>query len=219
MPEDRFSLYLITDRGAFRGAECPDGTDRQIEAIRLAAAAGCPMVQVREKDLGGSALLELTRRAVAAASPHGCRVLVNDRLDVAVAAGAAGVHLRVDSIPCRAARQAADGLGLRGFLIGVSTHSLGEVMAARDGGADFVVCGPVFETPSKPGYGPPLGIEKLGEVCRRAGLPVIALGGINLANYRQALDAGASGIGGIGLFSNPAAIEGNVRRILGSTDQ
>lgn len=137
-------------------------------------------------------------------------MLVNDRLDVALATGADGVHLRTTSLPVSEVRRT-----FANFLIGVSTHSLAEARAAEEGGADFIVCGPVYETPSKREFGPPLCLEKLAEVCRAVTIPVLALGGIKGSNFRRALDAGAAGIAGIGLFQNPGGPATIVNEMLG----
>lgn len=151
---------------------------------------------------------------ISVARPHRARVLVNDRLDVAMAAGADGVHLRVSSIPAREVRAIAATKGIADFLIGVSAHSLAEAMAAEEGGADFIVCGPVYHTPSKLAYGYPLGLERFAEVCGAVKIPVLALGGINLSNFREPLRRGASGIAAISLFTDPGKIEQSVETIL-----
>ncbi len=131
-----------------------------------------------------------------------------------MAAGADGVHLRVTSIPAREVRAIAVTKGIADFLIGVSTHSIAEAKAAEEGGADFIVCGPVYHTPSKLVYGHPLGLERFAEVCEAVTIPVLALGGINLSNFREPLRRGASGIAAISLFTNPGKIEQNIQTIL-----
>jgi thiamine-phosphate pyrophosphorylase len=186
----------------------------QLEAIRKAAQAGCQLLQIRERDLTAKSLIEFTSTAISAARPHGARILVNDRLDVALAAGADGVHLRGSSIPANEARAIADAKGLSGFLIGVSTHSIAEAKAAEEDGADFIVCGPVYDTPSKRAFGAPLGLERFAEVCSAVKIPVLAIGGINLSNYQEPLRCGAAGIAAIGLFSDLGKIEQNIRTIL-----
>jgi thiamine-phosphate pyrophosphorylase len=207
LPSTRPLLYLITDRRAH-----PPSPDGQLAAIREAAAAGCRLVQVRERDLGARDLAAFVRAAVAAARPG--RVLVNDRLDVALAAGADGVHLRATSLPAAEARAVASRLGRPDFLIGVSTHALDEAREAEAGGADFVVAGPVFETPSKLPYGPPLGPDRFAEVCRAVRIPVLAIGGINLENFREPLSRGAAGVAAIGMLSDPRAVARTVRELL-----
>jgi thiamine-phosphate pyrophosphorylase len=207
-------LYLITDRRAFlRSAEIThDDLPRlQLEAIAKAAQAGCQLIQIREKDMSAKALGAFTRAAVELAGPHGARVLVNDRLDVAMAAGADGVHLRASSIPVREVRAVAAQQGLHDFLIGVSTHSIAEARLAEDGGADFIVCGPVYDTPSKRAYGAPIGLDVFAEILSEVKIPVLALGGINLSNYREPLRRGAAGIAAIGLFTDVENLEQTIR--------
>jgi thiamine-phosphate pyrophosphorylase len=210
-------LYLITDRLAFlRSAEIThDDLPRlQLEAIAKAAQAGCQLIQIREKGMSARALVTFTRAALERARPHGARVLVNDRLDVAMAAGADGVHLRASSIPAREVRAATAHRGLDDFLIGVSTHSIAEAGLAEEGGADFIVCGPVYDTPSKKSFGPPLGLERFAEICGAVKIPTLALGGINLSNYREPLRRGAAGVAAIGLFTDVENLEENIRSIL-----
>ena len=139
---------------------------------------------------------------------HAC-VVVNDRLDVALGAGADGVHLGVHSMPVQVVRQVAP----RPFLLGASCHSLREAMAAESGGADYLVLGPIFETPSKLAYGPPLGLEELRKVALQTKIPLLALGGITLERVRPCLEAGASGIAGIRIFQDCESIEERVRAL------
>jgi thiamine-phosphate pyrophosphorylase len=136
-------------------------------------------------------------------------VLVNDRLDVALGAGADGVHLGVHSMPVQVVRQVAP----RPFLLGASCHSLREAMAAESSGADYLVLGPIFETPSKLAYGPPLGLEELRNVASQIRIPVLALGGITVERVRPCLEAGASGIAGIRIFQDCESIEERVRAL------
>lgn len=212
-------LYLITNRQTFlRKTEINQtAAQQQLEAIRRAAAAGCHYIQIREKDFGARALAEFTRQAIAVARPFNAKVLVNDRLDVALAAKADGVHLRVSSLPVTEVRRAALEKGFKNFLIGVSTHSLAEAKAAEQGGADFIVCGPVYNTPSKREFGEPLGLERFAEICQVMNIPVLALGGINLVNFRQPLEAGAAGIAAIGLFADPDTLSGTIAEVLNSS--
>ncbi|MBO0862523.1 MAG: thiamine phosphate synthase [Chloracidobacterium sp.] len=210
-------LYLITDRMAFlRSSEITyaDLPRLQLEAIAEAARAGCQLIQIRERDMSARALGAFTRAAIDRARPQGARVLLNDRLDVAMAVGADGVHLRVSSIPVREVRAAATQRGLDDFLIGVSTHSIVEARLAEEGGADFIVCGPVYETPSKRSFGPPLGLELFAEICGAMKIPTLALGGVNLSNYREPLRRGAAGVAAISLFADLNNIEQNIRSIL-----
>jgi len=194
-----FRLCYITDRLQLPSASLPL---RIQEAIR----AGVDLVQIREKDLPTRELLELVNGAVAAArgpGGAGVRVVVNDRLDVAWAAQAHGVHLGTRSLPTAVVR----GMVSADFLVGVSCHSLPEALAAESAGADYLVLGPIFETPSKLEFGPPLGLEKLREATLRVRIPVLALGGITRERARACRDAGATGIAGIRIFQECDSLE------------
>lgn len=155
-------------------------------------------IQIREKDLPDRELLELTCRVVALARATPCKVLVNGRADIALAAGAQGVHL-----PARGF-QACDLRAWlpREFLIGVSAHSLREARLAARAGADYLLLGPIFPTPSKIQYGAPLGLACLRRVCRSVPVPVLALGGMCLERVSEVMAAGAAGIAGISMFQN-----------------
>jgi thiamine-phosphate pyrophosphorylase len=194
-------LYLIT-RGATDELTTTESAEfKQILLLVSAAvSAGIQYVQLREKKLQSRVLSELAARAVNIAQGTATRVLVNDRADIAVAAGANGVHLTTQSLETAVVRKAfGDEL-----LIGTSTHSLEEAQMARNGGANFVVFGPVFPTASKAKYGPPLGVRALSRAASElAPFPVLALGGISLVNAAECLSAGASGIAGISLFNKP----------------
>lgn len=193
---DRPISCLIT-----KGEATPENfprVKREILSILHAAAEnGVVLVQLREKGLSARLLFELAAAAVKITRKSSTRILVNDRADVALAAGADGVHLRANSLSPLIIRENFP----KDFIIGVSTHSLREAEGAAGQGATFVLFGPVFETPGK---APPQGIEKLAEVC--GGLkpfPVIALGGIDATNYEKVLAAGASGIAGIRFLNDP----------------
>jgi len=196
-PSREPAVFYVTDRRAFGD----DGAiSRLLETIARVATAGVDAIQIREKDLPSHTLLELAAQA-AARIPAATKLLVNDRLDVAIAAGAAGVHLGGESVPV------ADAVTLRekacaasSFLVGRSCHSLDEVLAAERDGADYVFFGPVFRTPAKERYGTPQGTEALAAVCSRAKIPVIAIGGITLENAAICAAAGAKGIAAIRLF-------------------
>lgn len=197
-----FQLCYITDRRALAPRPL---LPRILEAI----GAGVDLIQIREKDLETRELLDLVKAAVDAARGTITRLVVNDRLDVALALGAAGVHLGTRSIPPASVRRQV----AKDFLVGVSCHLLEEALAAESAEADYVVLGPVFETPSKLAYGPPLGLEKLREVTARVNIPVLALGGITVERVKPCLEAGATGIAGISTFQNCESLETRVREL------
>jgi thiamine-phosphate pyrophosphorylase len=203
--------YLITG-GETTAATAPSSEEflRILKLIEAASAAGISLVQLREKNLSALVTYELARRAAAITRGSDLRLVVNDRADIARAAGADGVHLTTRSIPAATIRRTFG----TDFLIGVSTHSLAEARAARDGDADFAVFGPVFDTVSKRVYGDLVGLDELRGVARElAPFPVLALGGINLDNAHQCLRAGASGIAGISLFSEARCLAATVREL------
>ena len=168
-----------------------------LSQVEVAVSAKIPLLQIREKKLTARVLYKLVCRAVEITRGSSTRLLVNDRFDVARAAGADGVHLTSVSLPPRVVREVCG----RDFLIGASTHSLEEARRGRDEGADFVVFGPVFETESKRGLGPPQGLEKLRRVTSELrDFPVLAIGGVTLDNAASCYAAGASGFAGISWF-------------------
>lgn len=181
-------LYYITDGKQLRGD--------LLGVVGRALRAGVDLVQIREKGLSARELFGLTRAVMELARTTLAKVLVNSRADVALAAGAHGVHLPSGSVSPTEIRK----ISPPGFEVGVSCHDPGEVRRAASEGADFVVFGPVFETPSKYAYGPPQGLQSLRDACRSADIPVLALGGVGVGNAAECLAAGAAGIAGISLF-------------------
>jgi thiamine-phosphate pyrophosphorylase len=216
-------VCYVTDR---KSSDVPDteagAISKTLENIRRTLEAGADWVQIREKDLPAQELLGLARQAVEVAAETGAstgnlgQIIINDRLDVALAAGAYGVHLGRESLAardlvrwCRAGNAPAE------FAIGVSCHSLQEAREAESAKADYIFFGPIFETPSKEKFGAPQGIERLTELCRALKAKVIAIGGVNEENAASCIRAGADGIAAIRLFQDSHQA-GEVRKLVAS---
>ncbi len=197
----------MSDRRSIETAPGGDTAAALVSLAVLVARAGVDWIEIREKDLGGRALLDVVSAVVAQCAP--ARILVNDRLDVALAAGAGGVHLAGTSLPVAPVRAWCHAHA-PGLMIGKSCHSLEEALEAQDDGADYVFFGPVFSTPSKLAYGPPQGIERLRAVCGAIAIPVIAIGGITPENAGACIAAGARGIAAIRWFQERGDLEGRV---------
>jgi thiamine-phosphate pyrophosphorylase len=205
-------LCYVTDRRGLAGVHGGDSEVALAAAIRLAAAAGVDIIQIREKDLEARALAECVRGAVAAARGSATKIIVNDRLDVALATGASGVHLGEASLPLAAVvgwRAAANAK----MTIGVSCHSLESCLAAEREGADYILFGPIFATPSKQSFGPPQGLERLERICEIVRLPVLAIGGVTELNVESCFAAGVAGIAAIRLFQEATDVAEVVSRL------
>jgi thiamine-phosphate pyrophosphorylase len=187
---------LVTDRRrlAGAGASVDDARSRLLAQLEGAVHGGVDLIQVRERDLDAANLAALVRDVVSLARGTRTRVVVNDRLDVALACGAGGVHLRGDSIPVLHARRIAPD----GFLIGRSVHAVDEVAAAE--GSDYLIAGTVFPSRSKARSAPLLGLDGLHAIVRAARVPVLAIGGVTQDRFDEIAAAGAAGVAGIGLF-------------------
>jgi len=185
------SLHLVADAGYFEQVAGPGAAARDlISLIELAVEGGVTVVQLRAKSLPFPAFLELGLGAAARLAGTGVPLLVNDSLDVALACGAAGVHLGQDDMPLAAARRM---LGPE-KIIGISVNSPEEALEAEDGGADYVGAGPAFETATKEMVLPVLGAEGVRRIKRAIGIPVVAIGGVSVANAADIGKAGADGI-------------------------
>jgi len=183
---DELRLYLVTDRTQTRGREL-------VEVIGDCLTAGLGAVQVREKDLGAGDLAFLCRRIRTLTLDTRALLIVNDRVDVALAIGADGVQRTSTSLDVEDIRRIV-GPGLR---IGASVHALSDALDAEAKGADFIVFGPIYDTPSKRPYGPPQGLQRLEKLAAGIQRPVVAIGGITPARVREVRQAGAHGVAAI----------------------
>jgi thiamine-phosphate pyrophosphorylase len=177
-----FNIYLVTDRRQTGGRTL-------LEATEDALKGGVRSVQLREKDLGTKELLRLAYEMRELTLKYDARLFINDRVDIAIAVDADGVHLGQKSIPPFAVRRFAARL-----IIGMSTHSLAEARKAQNNGADFITLGPIFATPSKAKFGEPLGLDTLEKIASEVSIPVFAIGGITLENAKEAIEHGAAGV-------------------------
>ena len=192
------------------------GESSLVAAIAAAGRAGVDLVQIRERRLDDGRLIRLTRAVLTVLSGTSTQLLVNDRLDVALAAGAAGVHLRADSFGAERARRIAP----PGFLVGRSVHSEEEALEVEAaGGCDYLMFGTVFLSASKPAGHPAAGLEALRRVCARVQLPVIAIGGMTVEAAGSVGRAGASGLGAISLFEGAVDIAATVSAVRSSFDR
>jgi thiamine-phosphate pyrophosphorylase len=194
----RPAIAMVTDRQRLPAP----ALERIVELSERAVAAGVTLLQIRERDLSDRDLFALTTRLVAAVG-RAAVVVVNDRVDVAIAAGAAGVHLRSDSAPVDRVRRIVP----PGFLIGRSVHGVDEARAAAD--ADYLFMGTVFATASKGSDAPTAGVAGLEAVCRAVTVPVVGIGGITADNAADVAQTGAAGIAAIGLFHDNAEDRGH----------
>jgi thiamine-phosphate pyrophosphorylase len=216
---DKFVLCYVTERRSLRVEQGQNRETALAQRIEKAVRAGVDWVQIREKDLSARDMVGLTRAAIKACKTaparSDARILVNDRLDVAWAAGAGGVHAGEKSLPLRVLVDARSWTPSANFLLGASCHSLEGAIDAAEAGADYLFFGPVFETPSKLSYGPPQGLAKLGQVCSAVSIPVIAIGGITVENATACRKAGAGGIAAIRLFQGDCDIAEIVAALAG----
>jgi thiamine-phosphate pyrophosphorylase len=183
MPQLNSRLLLVTDRQQTRGRPL-------LDVLTSALAAGVRAIQVRERDLTARDLFGLAREVYRLTTVQQAQLLINDRVDIAMVFDGVGVHLRANSLPVAAARKLLGGQRL----IGISTHSVEEVVRAEAEGADYVVLGPIYETPSKTVYGAPLGVRAIEEACRRVRVPVVGIGGVTAARVAEIRRAGAFGV-------------------------
>jgi thiamine-phosphate pyrophosphorylase len=206
MTDPGFDVYLITDRRLVydRG----DGKGL-IEAVEDALSGGIKGVQLREKDLEGRELFELAFRLRELTRRYCAKLIINDRLDIALGVDADGVHLGQNAFPPREARRLLGGE----ILIGVSTHSLEEALEAEREGADFITIGPIYTTPSKARYGEPIGPGPLKEAGRALRIPVFAIGGMKKDRLKEVLASGAFGVAVISAILSSEDIRKNAEEL------
>ena len=206
-------IMLVTDRRRLSpGATESESAGHVVELVEAASDAGIDLIQVRERDLDTNALVSLVRRCVAAVKHTQARVLVNERIDVALAAGAHGVNLRADSVDADAARSLLPG----GSLVGRSVHGVDQaVRASERGGLDYVILGTFFQTPSKDGSPRFTSLEELSALRGVSSIPVLAIGGMTVERAGAVIRAGAAGIAAIGLFIPPPgeSVRGHLQKV------
>lgn len=196
-----YSIYLVTDDGCLQGRAL-------IDCVREALEGGVTLVQYRAKTASSAEMYAEALQLKALCDSFNVPLIINDRLDIAMAVGAAGVHLGQDDLPCAAARRI---LG-EDYLIGVSAHNSAEAKAALQSGADYLGCGAVFGTATKADV-KKLGTEGLEAICKAKGLPVVGIGGVTADNYREVRAAGADGAAIVsGILAQPD-IRATVRAI------
>jgi thiamine-phosphate pyrophosphorylase len=221
---DRLGLPVAPSNPQASVSSLPSPHEPLLRTIEAASQAGVDWIQLREKDLSAKECVSLTRSAhLRAQKPsrtqnQPSRILINDRLDVALAGHAGGVHLGENSLPVEEVKRflqhsSPQNARSKDFLVGVSCHSMESAISAANAGADYIFFGPVFATPSKAAYGAPQGLERLAAICQSISIPVLAIGGITLENITRCLTAGAAGIAAIRMFQDAADIAAIVRRL------
>lgn len=176
-------LLVVTDRHQTKGRPL-------VPLLQRVLTVDAPAIQLRERDLSARDLLALAREVQAFTAAHRSQLLINDRIDIALALEGVGVHLRSNSLPVSVVRQL---LGAE-RLLGLSVHGVEEAVQAESQGADYVIFGPIYETPSKQAFGPPLGLHSLEKVCRLVRIPIIGIGGVTVARVGEMRQAGAFGV-------------------------
>ncbi len=205
MPQLESRLLIVTDRRQTGGRPL-------VSLLCQVLSAGTPGIQLRERDLPARNLVSLAREVLAMTAASKSQLIINDRVDVALTLNEVGVHLRSNSLPVSVARRL---LGPQ-RLLGVSVHSVEEASRAGAEGADYAVFGPVYETASKREFGPPLGLSLLEQACRRATIPIVAIGGVTAARVREVRCAGAFGVAVIGAIFGADDVAAATRGLIGA---
>jgi len=203
MPGIDFRLLLVTDRHQTKGRPL-------VPLLQQVLTAGTSAIQLRERDLSARELVTLAREVQAVMASSKSQLLINDRVDIALALEGVGVHLRSNSLPLPVARQM---LGAQ-RLLGISVHAVEEAVQAEAAGADYIVLGPIYETPSKQTFGPPLGIHILEKACSLVRIPIFGIGGVTAARAREMRGAGAFGAAVITAIFGADDVESAMRELL-----
>ena len=203
MPTLSSRLLIVTDRRQTNGRPLVPLLQRVLTAV-------APAIQLRERDLSARELVTLAREVQALTASHRSQLLINDRIDVALALEGVGVHLRSNSLPVPVARQM---LGAQ-RLLGISVHAVEEAVQAESQGVDYIVLGPIYETPSKQMFGPPLGIHTLEKACRLVRVPILGIGGVTAARAREMRCAGAFGAAVITAILSATDVESAASELL-----
>jgi thiamine-phosphate pyrophosphorylase len=196
-------LLVVTDRHQTKGRPL-------VPFLQRVLAAVTPAIQLRERDLSARELVTLASEVQALTASYGSQLLINDRIDIALALEGVGVHLRSNSLPVSVARQM---LGTQ-RLLGISVHSVEEAVQGESQGADYIVLGPIYETPTKQMFGPPLGIRTLEKACRLVHIPIVGIGGVTAARAREMRHAGAFGAAVITAILGATDVESAARELL-----
>ncbi len=197
-----YSLYLVTDAGLSHGRST-------LEVVKAAISGGVTVVQYREKNASTRQMIEEANQLRALCKRHSIPFIVNDRVDVALAANADGVHVGQEDMPAALARRLVG----PGRLVGVSVENIDQARQAQADGADYVGASPIFATPTKPDALAPIGIESLRELARLCQIPVVAIGGINRSNAAEVLQAGAAGIAVVSAIVSAEDVERAAREL------
>ena len=203
MPTLSSRLLVVTDRHQTNGRPLVPLLQQVVNAV-------APAIQLRERDLLARELVTLAREVQAVTASHRSQLLINDRIDVALALEGVGVHLRSNSLPVSVARHL---LGPQ-RLVGVSVHTVEEAIQVESQGADYIILGPIYATPSKQMFGPPLGIHTLEKACRLVRIPIIGIGGVTAARAQQMRRAGAFGVAVITAILGATDVESATRELL-----
>jgi thiamine-phosphate pyrophosphorylase len=203
MPTLSSRLLLVTDRRQTNGRPL-------VPLLQRVLSAAAPAIQLRERDLSARELVTLAREVQALTASRRSQLLINDRIDVALALEGVGVHLRSNSLPVPVARQM---LGAQ-RLLGISVHAVEEAVQAESQGVDYIVLGPIYETPSKQMFGPPLGIHTLEKACKLVRVPIIGIGGVTAARACEMRRAGAFGAAVITAILSATDVESAASELL-----